>query len=41
MINFALGFICGGIAINRAPWLYGVIQTWLVRARDAIRPPPR
>lgn len=41
MIEFALGFLAGGIAINRAPWLYGVIQTWLVRARDAIRPPPR
>lgn len=37
MIEFVLGFVAGGIAINRAPWLYGVIAAWLVRARDAIR----
>ena len=41
MIDFALGFLCGGIAINRVPWLYQMIQRVLVRARDAIRPPPR
>ncbi len=40
LTHFA-AFVAGGVLINRAPWAYGVIQTWLVRARDAIRPPPR
>ncbi len=37
MIDFLLGFLVGGIAINRAPWLYGTIQRVLIRARDAAR----
>lgn len=40
LTHFA-AFVAGGVLINRAPWAYRVIGDWLIRARDAIRPPPR
>lgn len=40
LTHFA-AFVAGGVLINRASGAYGTIQTWLIRARDAIRPPPR
>lgn len=37
LTHFA-AFVAGGVLINRALWAYGWIQSWLIRARDAIRP---
>lgn len=40
LTHFA-AFVAGGVLINRMPWAYGLIRDQLVRARDAIRQPPR